>query len=155
MAEQAYNTNTTIQIEHFLPHRSPMLMVDAILAISEQHVVCSFVIQPDNIFVADGLFQETGLMENMAQTCSSIVGQTFYHADYDPSSDKRIIGFISGIKQMNVFQLPAVGQKILTDSTLTSRFDGEDYAICTMLVHARQGDQLLSSAEINLFLQKQ
>lgn len=153
MAEQAFNT--TIQIEQFLPHRSPMLMVDCILAISKNHVVCSFVIQPDNVFVKEGFFQEVGLMENMAQTCSSIVGQTFYDEDYNPVSDKRIIGFISGIKQMKVFKLPAVGQKILTDSTLTSRFDGEDYAICTMLVHAKQEDEILSSAEINLFLQKQ
>lgn len=153
MSEQAFNT--TIQIEQFLPHRAPMLMVDSILDISDKHVVCSFVIQPDNIFVENGLFQEAGLMENMAQTCSSIVGQTFYHDDYNPQSDKRIIGFISGIKQMNVFELPVVGQNVLTNSTLTSRFDGEDYAICTMLVQAKVGDVLLSSAEINLFLQKQ
>ncbi|WDF68498.1 hypothetical protein PQ465_19655 [Sphingobacterium oryzagri] len=155
MAEQTLNTDIRIQIEQFLPHRAPMLMVDSILDISHEHVLCSFVIQSNNIFVEDNLLQEAGLMENMAQTCSSIVGQTFYDVDYNPLSDKRIIGFISGIKQMSVFKLPQVGQKILTEASLTSRFDGDDYAICTMLVTAKQDEERLSSAEINLFLQKQ
>ena len=153
MAEYLYNT--LINIEDFLPHRSPMLMVDSILDISENHVVCSFVVKSDNIFLEDGFFQEVGLMENMAQTCSSIVGQRFYSADYDPISDKRIIGFISGVKNMTILKLPLVGQRILTESTLTSKFDGDDYSICTMVVQARQESELLSTAEINLFLKKQ
>ncbi len=153
MSEQVYNTS--IEIEHFLPHRKPMLMVDAILDISDEHVLCSFLITADNIFVEHNILQEVGLMENMAQTCSSIVGQRFYAQDYDPHSDKRIIGFISGVKQMTVIKLPKVGQQILTESTLTSKFDADDYSICTMLVQAKQDGELLSSAEINLFLKKQ
>lgn len=153
MTEQSYKT--IINIEHFLPHRKPMLMVDSILDISEKHVLCSFVIQEDNIFLEEGFFQEAGLMEHMAQTCSSIVGQRFYAVDYDPLSDKRIIGFISGIKQMSIKRLPQVGTTILTESTLTSKFDGDDYSICTMTVSSKTGAEELSSAEINLFLKKQ
>ncbi|SFS71078.1 hypothetical protein [Sphingobacterium wenxiniae] len=144
-----------IAIEHYLPHRPPMLMVDAILEISPTQVLCSFIIKEDNIFLIDGLFQEVGLMENMAQTCSSIVGQTFYEADYNPLSDKRIIGFISGVKQLTIYNLPKVGDEILTSSTLTSQFDGEGYSICTMNVQTKRGEDVLSSAEINLFLKKQ
>lgn len=146
---------TAIAIEHFLPHRPPMLMVDSILEISPQHVLCCFTIREDNIFLRDGFFQEVGLMENMAQTCSSIVGQTFYDENYNPKSDKRIIGFISGIRQLAIYTLPQVGDEILTESTLTSQFDGGDYSICTMEVHVKKGEERLSSAEINLFLKKQ
>lgn len=143
---------TGIDIKLFLPHRAPMLMVDTILEISPSRVLCSFRITDDNIFVKDGRFQEAGLMENMAQTCSSIVGQTLYDDNYNPKSDRRVIGFISGVKQMTVFELPEIGDEIWTESTLTSQFDGEDYAICTMAVEAKRADRLLSRAEINLFL---
>ena len=144
-----------IAIEHYLPHRPPMLMVDAILQISPTQVLCSFVIEEDNLFLLEGHFQEVGLIENMAQTCSSIVGQTFYAVDYNPESDKRIIGFISGIKQLSIYNLPKVGDEILTSSTLTSQFDGEGYSICTMEVTVKREEEILSSAEINLFLKKQ
>ncbi|WP_437919205.1 hypothetical protein [Sphingobacterium sp. LRF_L2] len=144
-----------IDIEQFLPHRRPMLMVDKILEITSTRVLCSFRINKDNIFVTDNFLQEIGLMENMAQTCSSIVGQTFYEDDYNPKSDKRIIGFISGVKQMQIVELPSVGDEILTESTLTSQFDGEGYATCTMDVRATCRDILLSTAVINLFLKKQ
>lgn len=130
-------------------------MVDAILDISAEHVLCSFLIDANNIFVQDNTLQEVGLMEHMAQTCSSIVGQRFYSKDYDPESDKRIIGFISGVKQMTIFKLPEVGQEILTVSSLTSKFDADDYSICTMQVEAKQENEMLATAEINLFLKKQ
>lgn len=144
-----------VDIENFLPHRKPMLMVDKIIAISPTYVLCSFAINRDNIFVSGDFFQEVGLIENMAQTCSSIVGQTFYDQNYNPISDKRIIGFISAIKQLSIFKLPKVGANISTDSTLTSQFDGEDYTICTMFVQAKHNEVLLANAEINLFLKKQ
>lgn len=144
-----------VDIENFLPHRKPMLMVDKIIAISPTYVLCSFAINRDNIFVSGDFFQEVGLIENMAQTCSSIVGQTFYDQNYNPTSDKRIIGFISAIKQLSIFNLPKVGANISTDSTLTSQFDGEDYTICTMFVQAKHNEVLLANAEINLFLKKQ
>ena len=150
MGEDLYKS--AIPIEHFLPHRAPMLMVDSILEISPTHVLCNFLTQDENIFVEDGFFQEAGLMENMAQTCSSIVGQTFYDEDYNPKSDKRIIGFISGVKKLAVFQLARTGDVIHTESTLTSQFDGDGYSICTMDVRAKSEDRLLSCAEINLFL---
>ncbi len=143
-----------VDIELFLPHRRPMLMVDKIIAISPKNVSCCFLINEDNIFVRNGDFQEIGLIENMAQTCSSIVGQTFYDENYNPISDKRIIGFISAIKQLSVFKLPKVGDTIFTHSTLTSQFDGEDYTICTMFVHAIYNEFELANAEINLFLKK-
>ncbi|SJN44378.1 hypothetical protein [Sphingobacterium sp. JB170] len=144
-----------VDIENYLPHRSPMLMVNKIIAISPVHVLCSFLIDEDNIFVNCGTLQEIGLIENMAQTCSAIVGQTFYEEHYNPILDKRIIGFISAIKELSVFNLPQVSETILTDSTLTSKFDSDDFIICTMFVQAKHNQVLLASAEINLFLKKQ
>jgi len=143
-----------IPIHDFLPHRAPMLMVDYIAEISQKHVVCHFDITDDCIFVADGVLQELGLIEHMAQTCSSIVGQNFYSPDYNPEVDQRIIGFISGIKKIEIQTLPSVGNYIRTHADLSSQFQGDNYSICTMVVRATVADMTIAVAEINLFLQE-
>lgn len=67
-----------IDIKHYLPHRKPMLMVDMILEMDHENVQTVFEIKADNIFVSNGNFIESGLIENAAQTCSAIVAKDFY-----------------------------------------------------------------------------
>lgn len=143
-----------IEIQAFLPHRKPMLMVDHIVEISPDHVICHFLIQRDNILLAEGFLDESGLVENMAQVCSSIVGQTYYEKDYNAEVDERAIGFISGIKSLRILALPQLGDLLITEATLSSQFDGTDYSICTMQVSSRVGENRCAEAEINLFLKK-
>ena len=50
-----------INIEHFLPHRPPMLMVKALTYIDETSAITSFQILEDCIFVANDILSETGL----------------------------------------------------------------------------------------------
>lgn len=142
-----------IPIHDFLPHRKPMLMVDYILEISPKFVLCEFLIPKDCLFLAEGELQETGVIEHMAQTCSSIVGQNFYGEDYNPEQDERIIGFISAIKKIQLYSLPLVGQCIYTKADLMSQFEGEGYSTCTMQVLAQVNGIPIAEAEINLFLQ--
>lgn len=149
------NPQIKIPIHEFLPHREPMLMVDFIQEIDESHVICSFTVLSHNIFVADTVFQEVGLLEHMAQTCSSIVGQTYYSEDYNPELDKPIVGFISAIKSFEIFKLPLISETITTYANLKSQFDGDDYSICTMEVLSSGKGVTYAKAEINLFLKKE
>ncbi|TDQ75860.1 hypothetical protein [Sphingobacterium yanglingense] len=143
-----------IPIHEFLPHRAPMLMVDYIVEISQGHVICEYTIESDCIFLVDEFLQEVGLIEHMAQTCSSIVGQNYYTEDYNPEVDERVIGFISAIKSVCIECLPKKEQRIRTTARLVSQFEGAGYTICTMSVIAEVlGDQI-AEAEINLFLQE-
>ncbi|MEW5674695.1 ABC transporter permease [Flavobacterium enshiense] len=144
-----------IDIQNYLPHRAPMLMVDSILELNDHEVKTVFSIQNDNLFVENGVFAEVGLIENAAQTCSAIVGQTFFiDDDNQVKEDVEVIGFISGIKKTKVYALAKVGETITTDAVLHSRFDADNYSICTMLCKTFQGETLLLEAEINLFIQE-
>ena len=67
-----------INIQEYLPHRTPMLMADTVLEITEKYAVTEFTILPDNIFVENGFLTEAGLIENCAQTCSTITGQQLF-----------------------------------------------------------------------------
>jgi 3-hydroxyacyl-[acyl-carrier-protein] dehydratase len=147
--------DTVININNFLPHRAPMLMVDVLEEITATSVISIFKIKGDNVFVENNYFSEVGLIENAAQTCSSIVGQTFFlTAENEVKENVKLVGFISGIKKATVSMLPKVDDMIKTSAKLVSRFDSDDYSICTMKCETFQEENLLLQAEINLFIQE-
>lgn len=146
---------TVIDIQKFLPHRKPMLMVDYITELTASNVKTVFKIESDNLLVDSEFFSESGLIENAAQTCSAIVGQTFFLDEKgDVKEDVEVIGFISGIKKATVYQLPQINETIRTEALLSSRFDTEAYSICTMLCNSFLNNELIFEAEINLIIQE-
>ncbi len=58
--------NKVIEIQNYLPHRSPMLMVDIITEINQKSVTTNFEVKRDNLFIVDGVLTESGLIENAA-----------------------------------------------------------------------------------------
>lgn len=136
-----------INIHNFLPHREPMLMTDYILELTKEKVITSFEIKEGNIFVDKGVFVEAGLIENSAQTCSSILGQSFFE---NPETDTKVIGFITNIKKIEIFSLPKVGNTIISKASLISQFEN----ICHIFCETFLEDELLIRSEINLFIQE-
>ena len=147
--------NTGVDIQNYLPHRAPMLMVDLILDIDANFVETTFLIKEDNIFVQNNVFIEAGLIENTAQTCSSIVGKKYFFDENGTENENvNVIGFISALKNVKIHSLPKVGDTIITKADLVSKFAGDDYTLCTMSCQSSVEDQLLLECEINLFIQK-
>ncbi|RTY93921.1 ABC transporter permease [Flavobacterium sp. GT3R68] len=145
----------TIAIQNYLPHRAPMLLVDVIVELNERVVKTIFEIKESTLFVENNVFAEVGLIENAAQTCSAIVGKSYYTDENNQEKENvNLIGFISGIKKLKIHQLPKVGQVIKTTATLDSRFDSDDYSICTMVCMIFDNEAVLFEAEINLFIQE-
>ena len=146
---------TAIDIQNYLPHRAPMLMVDLILNLDANFVETIFLIKEDNIFVNNGIFIEAGLIENTAQTCSSIVGKKyFFDEDGTENENINVIGFISALKNLKIHSLPKVNDTIITKANLVSKFVGDDYTLCTMSCESLLDDKILLECEINLFIQK-
>lgn len=144
-----------VDIQNYLPHRAPMLMVDLILDIDANFVETEFLIREDNIFVYKGVFTEAGLIENTAQTCSSIVGKKYFFDENGTENENvNVIGFISAIKNLKIHALPKTGNKIKTKATLVSKFVGDDYTLCTMNCQSLLEEKILLECEINLFIQK-
>ncbi|NWO28813.1 acyl carrier protein [Capnocytophaga sp. oral taxon 903] len=138
-----------ISIHKYLPHRPPMQMVDTITDISNTHVVTEFEVKSTCIFVEEGKFAEVGLIENMAQTCSAIVGQFLFGIE---DTSNYVIGYISAIKRLELFALPKVQEVVRTEAELLSRFDTDEYYICSMRCNAFVGDILMATAEMNLVI---
>lgn len=136
-----------INIHHFLPHRAPMLMADYILELTPEKVVTSFEIKSDNIFVHNNRFAEVGLIEHSAQTCSSILGQSFFKGS---DVETKVIGFITNIKKIEIFSLPTVGDTIISKASLISQYEN----ICQIFCETFCNDELLIRTEISLFIQE-
>ena len=136
-----------INIKNYLPHREPMLMADEILEIDGQSVTTRFYIYDNNIFCKNGKFSESGLIENCAQTCSTITGQNLFE---DKSKTPEVIGFISNIKKIKIHSLPTCNTEITTKAELVSEFGN----ICNIACKIFSGDELLLEAEIVMFVSK-
>jgi predicted hotdog family 3-hydroxylacyl-ACP dehydratase len=144
-----------IDIHDYLPHREPMLMVDFIVNINAENVETVFTIKEDNIFIDNGVFCEAGLIENAAQTCSSIVARSYFvDDDQCDIPDVDVIGFISSVKTIQIHVLPKAGCIITTTAHLISRFDTGMYTTCMMSCKSYCEGELLLEGEINLFIQE-
>jgi predicted hotdog family 3-hydroxylacyl-ACP dehydratase len=143
-----------IEISNFLPHREPFLMVDKVLELTDDFVATSFIIKKDCILVEHDLFSEVGLVENAAQTCSAIVGKSYFEEDDVEGKGTSLIGFISAIKKIEILECPAVGQTIDTKASLKSRFDTDAYSICTLECVTYVAQKKMGSFEMNLFIQE-
>lgn len=143
-----------INIKNFLPHREPFLMVDKVLELTEEFVATSFEIKSTCILIENNCFNEVGLIENAAQTCSSIVGKSYFDDDDVEGKGAKLIGFISAIKKVTIIDCPKVGETIITKANLKSRFDADAYSISTIECTIYLADTEIASCEMNLFIQE-
>lgn len=97
------------EIEVFIPHRHPFVMIDNLLTVQSDMFESDFYISEDNILIENGQFQEGGLIENIAQTCAA----SFGFLDKD-KNDKPKIGYIGAISKVLIHELPPVNSKIAT-----------------------------------------
>lgn len=99
-----------IDIHELLPQQEPFVMIGSLTAFDRTLTVTETVVAADNIFVDDGCFSATGLMENIAQTCAARIG---YVNKYILKRGIQL-GFIGAVRNMTVHRLPRVGERITT-----------------------------------------
>ncbi|MEX1192653.1 MAG: hypothetical protein WEA99_11830 [Brumimicrobium sp.] len=140
-----------IDIRKFLPHREPMLMVDEISHLTVDEIITSLKINTDNIFIENGFFNETGIIENAAQTSSGIIGGTYFDLNEGDETYK-IHGYISKIKRVDIFSLPKVNSSIETRSKLISSYPGEGFLNCDMVSETFCDEKKIAASSLNLII---
>ena len=141
-----------IDFKNFLPHREPMLMVTRLLAIDETSVHTEFDVSQECVFVKGGRLSETGLIENAAQACSAIVGQSYFEKDDLTGEGNKLIGYISAIKKVEIFNLPKKGDIVTTKASLISRFDTGSITICSIECSTFNSDELIVACTLNFLI---
>jgi len=94
----------------YIPQRAPFVMIDVLEAVDARSARTTFHIREDNIFVTDGYFSESGMIENMAQTAGASTGYMSRKAG-KPTP----IGFFAALKNVNILSLPKAGDTLTTE----------------------------------------
>ncbi len=131
---------------NLIPQRPPMVMISKLLSVDEKTCISSLMISEDNIFCNDSIFCESGLIENIAQTAAARFGYLAIHANENEGEVK--IGFIGGIKNLLIHDLPNSGTEINTQITIEHEVMGA--SIISAKVYT--DDKVFAEGELKIFL---
>lgn len=141
-----------IEFKNFLPHRDPMLMVTKLVHIDDTSVHTEFTVTEDCVFVKNNILSETGLVENAAQACSAIVGQSYFDKDDLEGDGNKLVGYISAIKKVEIFNLPKKGEIVTTKASLISRLDTGSVTICSIDCSTFNNGELIVACTLNFLI---
>lgn len=102
-----------------IPQRYPFVMVHELTDYSENHLVSGFEIKEDNIFIQDGTFQASGLIEHQAQSVALHTGYKYFLLGKDAPT-----GYIGAIKSFEAETLPKTGDRLESEVTILHEMMG-------------------------------
>ncbi len=127
-----------IDVHELLPQQEPFVMIGTLTHFDETRTVSETTIAADNIFVDDGRFSASGLIENVAQTCAARIGFVNKYIQGNGIT----IGVIGAVRKLVINSLPAAGQTITTSVEIISEVFGMTLAKGTVTC---EGEELLST----------
>lgn len=131
------------EAQSYIPQRSPFVMIGTLISADETHTKTSFDIKADNLFVTDGRFSESGLVENMAQTAGAGTGYMIQQR-----GDATPIGFIAALKNVNIISLPLVDDTIVTEINFLQNLLGFHLVKGKVTI----GEQEIANCEFKIFV---
>lgn len=132
-------------MDDLIPQKDPFVLVDKLISCENNIIISNFKIPETHPLVHNGRLSEGGLTENIAQTAAA--GNGFEALEKNAKTPK---GFIAGIKNLKLFQLPLINSQIETkvfqlgkvlDYSLIKGevfLDGELITSCEMKIYVPQ-----------------
>ena len=122
-----------IDVHELLPQKEPFVMISKLVHFDISNTKTETLISEENIFVDNGLFNASGLIENIAQTCAARIG---YVNKYILKKGIQI-GFIGSIRNLSIFELPKVGDVISTTVDVIEEVFGMTLASSRITLNGR------------------
>lgn len=135
---------TRYDILQLIPQRPPIVMVDAFNGFDGNTSVTTFTVRPDNLFVANGELQESGVIEHIAQSAAARCGyENLSRGETVP------LGYIGAVEKLQLFGFPAVGE------CLTTRIEvlQEVFGITLVAAETKSGDKSVCSCRMKIFIE--
>jgi predicted hotdog family 3-hydroxylacyl-ACP dehydratase len=103
-------------VSELIPQRHPFQLIDSLIDFEAWKGTSSFVVSAEHLLCNGIHLTEAGLIENIAQTAAA-------HAGYSSklNNEPVMVGFIGGIKNLIIHELPKVGDVILTTIMIENR----------------------------------
>ena len=136
----------SIDVHELLPQQEPFVMISRLTQFDMLRTVTETTITENNIFVDNGCFTASGLIENIAQTCAALIG---YVNKYILKKGIQI-GFIGAIRNLQIHDLPKVNDTITTTVDVQEEIFGMTLANSTVQL----GKNILLTGELKIALKK-
>ncbi len=136
-----------IDVLELLPQRKPFVFVDHIVNfhIPDLSCITHFLVKEDHLLVNDGYLSESGIIENIAQTCAVHIG--FYNKYI---LNKKIqVGFIGAVKNLRIFDKVQIGDLLVTKIAIKTEFGSMKIADATVEVCGKK----VAEGELKIALQ--
>ena len=134
------------QIKEFILQREPIVMVDALYNATETGCMTGLTILPDNLFCDGGFFTEPGLIEHIAQSASVFAGYNAKHKN-KPAP----VGFIGEVKKYETFELPKVGDELITSIHILS----EVMNITLLSAEIKAGSRIVAACQMKISIKEE
>ncbi|MBQ8269850.1 MAG: pseudouridylate synthase [Bacteroidaceae bacterium] len=134
----------SIDILKLLPQQPPFVMVDKLLHFDPQVTTTGLRIEKDNIFVENGVFTPSGLIENIAQTCAARMGyinQFIYKENVK-------LGFIGSVRNLEIARCPKAGEELTTSIKIME----EVFQMTLVEAEVKVGDETIVTSEMKIAL---
>lgn len=133
------------QILSFLPHRTPMVFVDAFYGLIGDNQYASLTITEDMLLVENGRLLDVGIIEFLAQ--SGYVWFSYREKVLLQKSDMEITkGYLCKMKNVHILERPAVGTRIFSKMEVAYYSD----SFCTIHLSAYNEKGLLAEGDFDV-----
>lgn len=117
-------------------------MVGQLVHFDMEKTVTRTEVKPDNIFVENGEFSASGIIENIAQTCAARIG---YVNKYILKKGIQL-GFIGAIRNLSLYRCPKVGEFIETSIITIEEIFGMTLVTATVSI----GEEVVADSEMKI-----
>lgn len=128
-----------------IPQRPPIVMVDTFFEADAGSAVTGLLVTEDNLFCREGILQEPGLIEHVAQSAAAFAGYAPYTRGETPK-----LGFIGEVKKFKITRLPNAGERLVTRLKVM----GEAAGVTLISAQTSVGDEEVASGQMKIFIKE-
>jgi 3-hydroxymyristoyl/3-hydroxydecanoyl-(acyl carrier protein) dehydratase len=129
------------EVLKYIPQRPPIVMVDKFFGVQENRSASGLLVTEDNIFCEDGVLQECGVIEHIAQSAAMRIG--YIHIS---NGTEVPIGFIGSIGKLTIGSLPRVGDDLYTEVEV----EMEVFDITLLSAKVMLGSRLIAECQMKV-----
>lgn len=131
-------------ITELIPQRAPIVMVDGFLGMEEGNVSRSqLTVRADNMFVDNGVLDECGIIEHIAQSAAARIGYICREAGKDVP-----LGYIGSVNDFHLLSFPKVNDTIITKIEVLQ----EVFNISLIEAHCFVAERCIASCRMKIYL---
>ena len=134
------------QVKDLIPQKAPFVMVHELISYTEENLQARFTVTNENIFVYQNEFQESGIIEHMAQSVALHTGYQFFLMNKPAPT-----GYLGSIKNIVISRRPQLGEVLDTKISILQEFMG----ITLVEIEVFINEELIAKGQMKTVLAKE